>query len=110
MVVRKGLSGVFAIVTSPAIIAELREKLSVKFGLPSDDVREYLRVIAIHATFVEPREEAHIVVADRSDDKIVACALTGDAHYIVTGDKHLLSLKGFSSVRIVTPAVFLKLL
>jgi putative PIN family toxin of toxin-antitoxin system len=109
-VVRQSISGAFVTVISPAIIAELQETLAVKFGLPPEDIREYLRIIAIHAAFVEPKAEPRVVASDRSDDKIIACALAGDAHCIVTGDKHLLSLKEFSGIRIVTPSTFLRVL
>jgi predicted nucleic acid-binding protein len=37
----------------------------------------------------------------------LACALEGKAHYIISGDQHLTSLKTYQTIKIVTPAVFL---
>lgn len=109
-VVRTGIAGEFVMIASPAIISELQETVVVKFGFPDEDARDYLRLIALHAFLVEPREEPHIVAADPSDDKILACAVAGSADFIVTGDKHLLSLRDFSGIRIVTPSSFLSIL
>ena len=80
-------------------MVELREALVVKFQTPAEDVREYLRVIALNAFLVEPSNVPHVVLADANDDKI--------ADYIVSGDKHLLSLKKFFSIGIITPPAFL---
>jgi predicted nucleic acid-binding protein len=41
---------------------------------------------------------------------IIEAAVEGLAQFVVTEDKHLLSLKAYESIRIVTPRVFLGLL
>jgi predicted nucleic acid-binding protein len=40
---------------------------------------------------------------DPIDDKFIACALVGDARYVVTVDKDLLALETLERIRIVTP-------
>lgn len=45
---------------------------------------------------------------DPKDDKFVACALVGDANYLITEDKDLLVLEAVGDVRIVTPYDFLR--
>ena len=44
---------------------------------------------------------------DPQDDKILACAVEGAAHYLVTGDKDLLSMRVYRDVAIVNPGQFL---
>jgi hypothetical protein len=44
------------------------------------------------------------------DDEIIACALEAEADYIITGDPHLLNLKEYRGIRIVTPRAFLEIL
>jgi predicted nucleic acid-binding protein len=40
---------------------------------------------------------------------VLECALAGEADYLVTGDKkHLLPLRQFRGIRIISPAEFLK--
>lgn len=51
-----------------------------------------------------------IVKNDPSDNKILECAITAEADYIVTGDKnHLLPLKRYKNTKIVSPSEFLRL-
>lgn len=51
-----------------------------------------------------------IIKVDPSDNIILSCALTAGAQYIITGDKHLLSLMTFQKIRILKPKEFLRLL
>ena len=44
---------------------------------------------------------------DPKDDKFLALALNGEAHYLVTGDRDLLALRPFAGVQILTPRDFL---
>ena len=49
-----------------------------------------------------------VVAADPDDDKVLECALAGDATDLVTGDrKHLRPMGEYQGIRIVTPAEFL---
>jgi uncharacterized protein len=59
---------------------------------------------------VEGSLRIHAVAADPDDNKYIEAAVEGLAQFVVTGDKHLLSLKAYESIRIVTPRVFLDLL
>ena len=48
------------------------------------------------------------VAADPDDDIVLGCALEGRADYIVTGDRHLRSMKTYSGIPILSPAAFLE--
>jgi predicted nucleic acid-binding protein len=50
-----------------------------------------------------------VVERDKSDDRILECALEAKADYIISGDSHLLSLKEYQGIRILSPADFLQL-
>jgi predicted nucleic acid-binding protein len=50
------------------------------------------------------------LTARPSDDKFVACALAGDAGYVITLDKDILALRALEDVRMVTPDEFLAML
>lgn len=54
------------------------------------------------ARIVTPAVRLDVVTADPDDDKIVECAVTAGSDYIVTGDKDLLRLGSYDSIRIVT--------
>jgi putative PIN family toxin of toxin-antitoxin system len=48
------------------------------------------------------------VCRDPDDDKFISCAIDGQCHYIISGDKDLLVLKEYQNVQIVTVANFLR--
>jgi uncharacterized protein len=46
------------------------------------------------------------VVSDPEDNKILESALAASAKYLVTSDKHLLTLQEYNAIKIVLPAQF----
>jgi len=46
---------------------------------------------------------------DPDDNKFLDCAVSASADYIISGDEHLLKLKEFRGIKIVSPAEFIKL-
>jgi len=49
------------------------------------------------------------VSEDPDDDKYLAAAIVGRASFVVTGDPHLLTVREYGGVRIITPRSFLDL-
>lgn len=101
---------VFELCSSPVLMAELldvvsREKFAQRLtaaGLtPLGIVGEIRRL----ATMATPTDVPRVVANDAEDDHVLACALTAQADFIVSGDKHLLNLGGqYQGIAIVTPA------
>ena len=61
------------------------------------------------AEWVPGNTSVEAVAADPDDNAVVACAIEGKADCIITGDAHLLALKSFRQISIVSPATFLEL-
>ena len=51
-----------------------------------------------------------IVKKDPSDDKFIRCAQACHSRTIISGDRHLLALKKFGGIKIVSPSQFLKIM
>jgi putative PIN family toxin of toxin-antitoxin system len=62
------------------------------------------------AIVVTPTETLTVVPDDPDDNKIIECAVAGEADYIVTGDAHLLAIKAYQGIQILTPALFVTIL
>jgi uncharacterized protein len=88
--------------------------------LQEPDIRKLHRLSDAETNLIvdELRLTAEIVVAtpipgaipmDPKDDKFVEAAVAGGAHYIVSGDKHLLALGSYDGIQIVSPALFVRL-
>jgi len=65
----------FRLVLSPAIIAELAEKLRGKFGWEAHELQRLLRALVRKAEIVRPSAVAEVVPGDADDNEIVACAV-----------------------------------
>lgn len=59
------------------------------------------------ALVTEPSERLSIIAEDPSDNRVLECALSAHADAIVSGDRHLLVLKVFRGIPILSPQVFL---
>lgn len=59
---------------------------------------------------VEPLEKLNILIADPDDNIILECAFEGKVDYIISKDNHLLDLKKFQGIKIITPEEFLCLI
>ncbi len=86
------LRGDFDLCSSVAILTETAQTLRDKFGWPEDQIVRLLQAISKEATVIKTRPHLH-VLADEPDNRILECAVGSAADFIVTGDKHLLSLK-----------------
>lgn len=99
-------SGV-GLVTSADLTAELDYVLETKFPharLAIQDMLESLRALAL---FVEPSERIVAVPEDPDDNIVLECAIAAEAGAIVSGDRHLLALKTFRGIPILSPQAFL---
>lgn len=85
---------------------ELTKKVQAK-GLTKLFTAAKLAQIAI---IVEPKTRVNAVRDDPDDNKIIEAAIEGKADFILTYDKHLLKLKEYESVKIVTPEEFINVL
>lgn len=97
------LDGEIELVCSPALLTEASRVLGDKFALPDERVREFVIQVVRLADVVEPTETLH-VVDDEPDNRVFECAVEGEADLIVTGDAHLLSVKVYDDIEIVTVA------
>ncbi len=70
----------------------------------------FSKIVALSHLVVGPKLKEIIIKVDPSDDKFLECAINTKADYIVSGDKHLLNLKKFKSIKIVRTTDILKML
>jgi putative PIN family toxin of toxin-antitoxin system len=89
------------LIVSRPIVDELLEVLARKFARDAEELAHVAVFVTELATVVAPKRRLR-VVKDDADNRILECAVTGRAAAIVTGDKALLALKLYESIRILT--------
>jgi predicted nucleic acid-binding protein len=78
-----------------------------KFEATPEEVSEAREIVTQAARKVQPSVELDVIKNDPSDNRILECAVSAGSDYIVTGDGHLLKLKQYACIRIITVAEFL---
>jgi putative PIN family toxin of toxin-antitoxin system len=102
------IAGAHRLVISVPIINEVLAVLARKFWR---DREALARVAVFLADVGEQIAATHhaTVLADEPDNRILECAVSGDADAIVTGDKAMLRLARYQDVPIITLREFLTL-
>jgi uncharacterized protein len=110
-VLQRVLAGSIRMAVSEPLLDELRGVLQrPRFGLTSDVVRSIVSEYAGIATWIEPSEHFNVVREDPSDNPFIDCAVASKADFLVTGDKHLLSLATFRMTKIIGVEQFVQIL
>lgn len=110
-VLNLAIEGMVSLFLSPSIIEETTSILEgKKFGFPKEKILIIQHELENLATIIYPTMRLDIIQADPSDNKILECAVTARAHYIISGDQHLLKIKTYQQIQIVTPQIFLDLI
>jgi putative PIN family toxin of toxin-antitoxin system len=102
-------AGKVELFTSAALLAELeevleREKFARRLERAGVTARELVLGYAALARLVEPVTLPPVIREDPDDDAVLACAVAAQAEAIVSGDGHLLNLKAYQRMPILTAA------
>jgi len=92
--------------TSLDMLKELQKVLKMDFNQPDEAVQRQTALVISYSEIVYPKEKVNVVKEDPKDNMVLECAIACKADYIITGDKHLLKLKEFRSIKIVKPSYF----
>ena len=95
--------------TSLPILDEVRGVLQrPKFGLSPEQALAFVDEFHVLCQVIAPHTRVQAIADDPKDDMVLECALAAGADVIVSGDAHLLTLRQWGSIKIVTPADFLR--
>jgi len=86
--------------------AVLRPHIVRKYPKVTEQAEAVLDFTRTNSTLVAGLPTESVVTDDPDDDFVIACAVEGNADYIVSGDEHLLALAQHRTIRIVSPVQF----
>jgi uncharacterized protein len=106
------VSGHFDLLLTELLLDELRdvvtrEKFEARFAAIGFSPSQFLIQYEANAIIVESADIPVDAVRDPKDRAVLACAVGGEADYVVSGDKDLLVLGHYQSIPIITAVQFL---
>jgi putative PIN family toxin of toxin-antitoxin system len=101
--------------SSPVLIGELTNTLGyAKFAKRIAQFETSIAALVAQyealVTLVSPAHTPRVVADDPDDDHVIACAVAANAKSIVSGDKHLLVIKSYQGISVITAAEALNIL
>jgi putative PIN family toxin of toxin-antitoxin system len=104
-----GLRGEIQLLTSLSLLKEFEKVLKEKFKLNIHLVREIIEEVMDVAEIIEVSSHIKAISYPDEDNRVLECAVDGKADFIVTGDtRHILPLKEYGGIKILSPSEFLK--
>jgi len=88
------------IIISDEIIEKIKNKSLI--------LSKVIQKVILNSEIAEPKTKLNLIKDDVADNIILECAKEGKVDFIITNDNHLLRLKEFKGIKIVTPKEFLK--
>lgn len=110
IIAKKAIRQEIIVFTSSHIIKEIRNVLRRDFNLQTQEICDIMDSFAHFTHTIEPKEKFDIIKDDPPDNRILECAVASKAIFIISYNKHLLNLKEFKGIKILTPKDFLDLI
>lgn len=103
--------GVFIPVLTRETFEEFRAVLTYpKFSLTEQEIKVLIEEEVLpFFEVIELTDKAVSICRDPDDDKFIACAMSASADFIVSGDKDLLDIGRYQSVRIINASEILRM-
>jgi putative PIN family toxin of toxin-antitoxin system len=80
-----------------------------KFHANEDEINYYINSIDEIANKIVPKKRIKNGSRDKTDNKYIECGITAHADYIISGDIHLLELKEYNEIKIITAKNYLEI-
>jgi putative PIN family toxin of toxin-antitoxin system len=104
----KMIEGEDSLLISKDIIHEVLSVLSSKFGRDREALSHVAVTLSGLAELVKPGGRVKIFM-DEPDNRILECAIYGEADLLVTGDKEILQQREYKGVKIISLKEYLEL-
>ena len=91
------------LITSDEIVTETVRILREKFKWPEHKIDKFVGRLSDISENIRLAIKLNVIKERESDNRVLECAVSGEAGLIVSGDKHLLKLKRYKNIPIVRP-------
>ena len=110
-IIDAAIAGRIRLVVSSTLIEEYldviqRPHITKRYPEIGERVESISFYLDTNAILVSAMPTERIVPNDPDDDFLIACAIEGQARYIISGDEHPLALGRYSGIKVLTPRDF----
>ena len=101
-------NGIISAATCDELLQEFRRILQTKLNFSDEQITDTISDLLTFLSLVKISHKLQAIPSDPTDNIVLECAIAAQATHIITGDnRHLLPLKQFQGIPIVTAADFL---
>jgi putative PIN family toxin of toxin-antitoxin system len=100
------INGMDEMIISREIIREVLSVLAGKFGKDREELSRIAVLLSEIGKLTVPSVRLR-VLRDDPDNRILECAVAGEADAVVTGDKAILALREFRGIRLLSLSAYL---
>jgi putative PIN family toxin of toxin-antitoxin system len=110
-VLERVISGMDELFTTKEIMDEMYDVIRrPKFHANKDRINYLINSIDEIANKIVPKKRINNGSRDKTDNKYIECGITANVDYIISGDIHLLELKEYENIKIVTAKRYLEII
>ncbi len=101
-VYEKLMQGAYHLYVSNEILTEYQEQIVKRYDLSFANANLDFLLLLPNVTLIHPYYRWGLIQTDADDNKFVDCAVTANADYVVTHDKHFQVLKDIDFPKVMT--------
>jgi putative PIN family toxin of toxin-antitoxin system len=110
MVLERVIAGTDELFISKEILDEIYDVIRrPKFHADEDEINYFISSIEEIANKIIPKKRIKNGSRDKTDNKYVECGITANVDYIISGDIHLLEIKEYEKIKIITAKDYLEI-
>jgi putative PIN family toxin of toxin-antitoxin system len=111
MVLERVIAGIDELFITKEILDEIYGVIGrPKFHANEDKINYFINSIDEIANKIVPKNRIKNGSRDKTDNKYIECGITAKADYIISGDIHLLELKEYKEIKIITARNYLEII
>jgi putative PIN family toxin of toxin-antitoxin system len=112
---RKALERVIAGIDELFITKEILDEINdvtgrPKFHADGDEINYFINSIEEISNKIVSKRRINNGSRDKTDNKYIECGLSAHVDYIISGDIHLLEIKEYENIKIVTAKEYLEII
>jgi len=109
LVLERVITGKDELYVTKEILEEIESVMGrPKFHVNKEEVDYFINSIEEIANRIVPKRQVNNGSRDKKDNKCIECAIAANIDYIISGDIHLLELREYKNVKIVTAKSYLE--